>query len=293
MSFAIVTDTSANLPSNFLKQQGVALVPYTYRCRGSEHSCPDEARFDGRRFYEAMRSGMEVRTSLISPQRYAGCFREILAAGQDLLFVGMSSGISSSQHCAAMAAEGLAAEFPMRRLRLVDSLGASLGEGLLVMRAAEMRAHGAGLDETADALEQLRRRMYQLFTVDDLIHLRRGGRLSNAAAILGTVLQIKPLLKGDPKGKIVASGKVRGRRQVIEAMAARYAELVEGAGSQTVGIAHADCAADAHRLASLLRAASCPPKEILTVMYEPVTGSHVGPGALALFFFGGEGVREC
>ena len=291
MSFSIITDTSANLPTEYLQRENIGVVPYTYTYRGAEHSTLDTARFDGKRYYDAIRGGMTVTTSLISPARYTDSFREHLAAGEDILFIGMSSGISNSQHCATLAAEALLEEFPERKIRLVDALGASLGEGLLVMRAAQWRNEGAPLEEVFSRLDALRRQMCQIFTVDDLMYLRRGGRLSNAAAILGTVLQIKPLLKGDPEGKIVAFHKVRGRKRAIEALAERYAALVEHPEEQTVGIAHADCPEDAKLLASLLWK-SCPPREILTVMYEPVTGSHVGPGALALFFLGGEDVRE-
>ena len=291
MPFTIITDTSANLPTEYLDREGVAAIPYGCRYRGAEHTLADTARFDGRGYYEAMRGGMAVKTSLISPQTYTERFREPLAAGEDVLFIGMSSGISNSHHCAVLAAEALAEEFPERSIRLVDALGASLGEGLLVMEAVEARRKGASLEETAELVTALRTRMCQIFTVDDLMYLRRGGRLSNAAAIIGTVLQIKPLLKGNPEGKIVATAKVRGRRRAIEALAERYTALASAPETQTVGIAHADCAEDAKYLSSLLWK-SRPPKEILTVMYEPVTGSHVGPGALALFFLGGENARE-
>ena len=291
MSFSMITDTSANLPTEYLEREQIQVIPYTYSYRGTEHSTLDTARFDGKRYYDAIRAGMTVTTSLISPARYTECFRERLEAGEDILFIGMSSGISNSQHCAELAVEALLEEFPERTIRLVDALGASLGEGLLVKRAAEWRNEGAALEEVFERVNALRHRMFQVFTVDDLMYLRRGGRLSNAAAILGTVLQIKPLLKGDPEGKIVAFGKVRGRKRAIEALAEQYGMLAEDAANQTVGIAHANCPEDAKLLASMLWK-SRPPKEILTVMYEPVTGSHVGPGALALFFFGGEDVRE-
>ena len=148
------------------------------------------------------------------------------------------------------------------------------------------------LNETYKTLRALRHRMAQIFTVDDLRYLRRTGRLSNLEAAVGTVLQIKPLLKGDPQGKIVCFAKLRGRQRAVEAIAKRYEELVVDAQDQTVGIAHADCAPDAQILASLLRRSSKPPKNILMVDYEPVTGSHVGPGALALFFLADENVRN-
>ena len=291
MAFAIVTDTSANLPSALVREHGVTVIPFTYTFDGVELTSTDIAAFDGPTFYAAMRKGTAVTTSLISPERYASCFRPILEAGQDLLFVSMSSGISGSYQAAALAAEELREAFPERTIRLVDALGASLGEGLLVLEAVRCRAAGQDLYDTAGRLLSLRRRVCQVFTVDDLQYLRRGGRLSNMAAVVGTVLNIKPILKGNEEGKIVSTAKVRGRKKAIETLAARYETLVAEPETQTVGIAHADCAEDAETLAALLRKNKAP-REILTVMYEPVTGSHVGPGTLALFFLGNEDVRS-
>lgn len=291
MSFAIVTDTSANLPTALTKKHGVTVIPFFYIVDGAELSCTDTGAFDGSAFYEAMRRGASVTTTQITPQRYADAFRPLLAAGQDLLSVSMSSGISGSCQSAALAAEELREEFPERTVRTVDSLGASLGEGLLVLEALRCRDEGMSLYDTAARLLSLRRRVCQVFTVDDLQYLRRGGRLSNMAAIVGTVLNIKPLLKGDEEGKIVSTAKVRGRKRSVEALAERYDALVKDPEIQTVGIAHADCAGDAAYLMKLLRHGKTP-KEILTVCYEPVTGSHVGPGTLALFFLGDEDVRS-
>lgn len=291
MSFAIVTDTSANLPTALTKKHGVTVIPFFYTVDGAELSCTDTGAFDGSAFYEAMRRGASVTTTQITPQRYADAFRPLLAAGQDLLAVSMSSGISGSCQSAALAAEELREEFPERTVRTVDSLGASLGEGLLVLEALRCRDEGMSLYDTAARLLSLRRRVCQVFTVDDLQYLRRGGRLSNMAAIVGTVLNIKPLLKGDEEGKIVSTAKVRGRKRSVEALAERYDALVKDPEIQTVGIAHADCAGDAAYLMKLLRHGKTP-KEILTVCYEPVTGSHVGPGTLALFFLGDEDVRS-
>ena len=173
----------------------------------------------------------------------------------------------------------------------MDTLSASLGEGLLVLEAADCRDRGMTLDETADRLMAMRHRMAQVFTVEDLKYLRRTGRLSNVTALVGMMLNIKPLLKGDNEGTIVTFARTRGRRQSIQGLAERYDALVRHPEQQVVGIAHADCPEDAETLASLLRAKH-PPKEIMTVCYEPVTGSHVGPGTLALFFLGDEDVRE-
>lgn len=288
MAFSIFTDTSANLPTAYLRSEDIGVVPFTYTVFGRDYQCLDTAAFESEGFYNAMRRGVEVSTTLVRPELYLAAFRPRLAAGEDLLFVGMSSGISGSFQCAMLAADDLREEFPERRIRLVDTLGASLGEGLLVMDAARYRAQGMDLDAATEALLRRRRQMVQVFTVDDLMFLRKGGRLSNAAALVGTVLQIKPLLKGDEAGRIVSFAKVRGRKRSIEALAEQYDAQVAEPEAQTVGIAHAGCPADAAALRKLLQK-NHPPRRILTVDYEPVTGSHVGPGALALFFYKGEG----
>ena len=291
MSYAIVTDTSANLPTPLAEEHGIPVIPFSYFYGGKEYTCTDTEQFDGAEYFNLMRHGTLITTSQINPQRYVEVLRPLLAAGQDILFVGMSSGISGSFHCAELASEELLPDFPDRRIELVDTLGASLGEGIPVLKAAEFRQDGVSLEENAARLRELCRCMYQVFIVDDLMHLRRTGRLSSALAIVGSLLQIKPILKGNERGQIVNFAKVRGRRKAIEALAERYDTFVRNAPEQIVGIAHADCAADAEYLATLLRR-NHPPKEILIVMYEPVTGSHVGPDTLALFFHGDKDVRS-
>lgn len=290
MAFAVMTDTSANLPTPLLKQHGIGLIPFSYYIDDQEFRCLDTETFNGARFYNDMRRGTAVTTSQITPQRYIDFMEPLLEQGQDILFVGMSSGISGSYRSAETAAAMLKERFPDRTIRTVDTLGASLGEGLWALRAAEFRDAGLTLDTAAERLLSLRHHMCQVFVVDDLMFLRKTGRLSGTAAIVGTMLQIKPLLKGNEKGQIVNFAKVRGRRKSIEALAERYDALVRNPGSQTVGIAHADCGEDAAYLAELLRRRH-PPRDILTVCYEPVTGSHVGPSTLALFFTGYADVR--
>ena len=291
MSFAIVTDTSANLPYALLRRHGVEEVPFSYLIEGTAFRCLDIEAFDGARYYDAIRKGVAVTTSQINPQRYTECFAPLLADGQDILYVGMSSGISGSYSSAELAVRELRERFPQSAVRLVDTYSASLGEGLLVLKAIAYRDEGLSLDATADKLLSLRRNMCQIFTVDDLMHLRKSGRISNIAAVAGTVLSIKPLLKGDETGHIVSFGKAIGRKRAIQTLAAKYEALAVHPEEQTIGIAHADCEQDAARLAALLLEKR-PPKDILTVCYEPVTGAHVGPGALALFFLGDERVRS-
>ena len=289
--FRIVTDTSSNLPTAYLQAENITVIPFTFHTESGEQSCMDTASFDAKAFYTAMRNGEKVTTSQIPPQRFVDNIRPMLENGEDVLFVSMSSGISGSYASSKIAANQLAEEFPERKMLTVDTYSASLAEGIVVMRAVECCKEGLSIDETYQILRALRHRIAQIFTVGDLRYLKRTGRLSNLEAAVGTVLQIKPLLKGDPEGKIVCFAKVRGRQRAIEEMAKRYKELVVSPETQTVCISHADCEADAQILASMLRRSKAP-KDILIVDYEPVTGSHVGPGALALFFVSDDNVRN-
>ena len=289
--FRIVTDTSSNLPTAYLQAENITVIPFTFHTESGEQSCMDTASFDAKAFYTAMRNGEKVTTSQIPPQRFVDNIRPMLENGEDVLFVSMSSGISGSYASSKIAANQLAEEFPERKILTVDTYSASLAEGIVVMRAVECRKEGLSIDETYQILRALRHRIAQIFTVGDLRYLKRTGRLSNLEAAVGTVLQIKPLLKGDPQGKIVCFAKVRGRQRAIEEMAKRYEELVVSPETQTVCISPADCEADAQILASMLRRSKAP-KDILIVDYEPVTGSHVGPGALALFFVSDDNVRN-
>lgn len=283
--YEIFTDTAANLDCSLLEELGVGLIPFSFYYNGEEHRVTSLQEFDGHAYYDMMRAGTDVTTSLVQPQRYIDGFTPLLAEGRDILFVGMSGGISGSYTSACIAAVTLGEQFPERKIRLVDTLSASLGEGLQVLKAAEYRAAGIDLDTAADRLLEERHRMCQVFTVEDLRYLRRSGRISNLKAAVGTVLQIKPMLKGDPQGQIVCFAQVRGRKKSIEVLAEQYDRYIEDAENETAAIVHADCLQEAEELARLLQR-NHPPRKILTACYEPMTGSHVGPGALALFFYG-------
>lgn len=291
MSFTILTDTSANLPSSYLKEHGIGVVPFTYYIKDKAYSCLDTEGFDAKKFYKAMRMGADIKTSQINLFAYIRFFEPYLEKGEDILMICMSSGISGAFHCAELAKIELKSKFPDRKIKLVNTYGASLGEGLFVLRAVELREQGMSLRDTFKTVQKEVKRMYQVFTVDDLMYLKKTGRLKGSAAIVGNMLQIKPLLKGNENGEIVNFSKTIGRKRAIQGLAQKYNQLVENPGEQVVGIAHADCEEDAKILAELLNKKK-PPKRILTVMYEPVTGSHVGPGTLALFFMGGDDVRS-
>ena len=282
MSFVISTDTSANLPTAELQWHQLYLLPFSYIVNEVEHQCLDLSAFDGDAYYEMLRH-TPASTSMISMDQYRQLWEPLLEEGHDILHVGMSSGISGAYQSAVMAARELREEYPQRRLVVSDTRAASLGEGIQVLHAATCREAGYTLDETVRELAELRPRIRQIFTVDDLMHLRRGGRVSGVAAAVGTALRIKPLLKGDEAGRIVVFGKVQGRKRSVRALADNFAANAELLGRWPIGIAHAGCRNEALALAAMLKE-SDPKARIILVDYEPVTGSHVGPGALAMFY---------
>ena len=280
----LFTDTSANLPVSIIREYGIEVVPFSYTVNGKEVPYSAETDFNGKAFYEAMRAGAEVKTSMINVSDFMAAFEQWIAKGDAVIYVGMSGGISGTAHSAKLAAEELLEKYPAAKIAAIDSYAASLGEGFLVIETAKMIERGDPFLKIVKKIELLRKNMCQFFTVDDLAYLRKGGRISGAAAVVGTVLNIKPILRGDENGKIVLCGKIRGFNKSMEALANKYDELVFDKTAD-VGIAHADNPEGAQRLEDILRAKGFS-GELLKVVYEPVTGSHVGPGTIALFFMG-------
>ena len=293
MSYAIMSDTSCNVPMRYLSPEDIRLVPFSYYPKDNEAEithCIDIDTFDGPAYYSVINSGKLYNTSQVTPQDYYDTASAYAKQGLDVLYNGVSSGISGSYNSSLIAKQMLEEEFPDRTFLFLDTKAASLGEGIVLLKAIELRKAGVPIREAYEKLEYMSKCVYQIFTVESLRHLQRTGRLSNAAMIIGNLLHIKPILRGNELGQIINIDKVRGSKKAIQAMAAKYDELVKDAGDQIVGIAHADNQEDVDYLIELLNA-NHPPKEILTVMYEPVTGSHVGPGTVALFFVGDEDVR--
>lgn len=286
MSFTVFTDGCSNLPGTILNTRKIRVLPCTYTVGGEPFTYSgDIESFDDRAYYEMLRSGKEVKTSLINTQQFLNHFRPALAEGQDVVYVGMSSGISGTIQAARIAAAELAEEYPDRTVWVVDSLGAGFGPGLLAVRAADLRDEGKSAAQAGEILDDERMRLCEYFTVDDLNFLKRTGRVSGATAMIGTVLNIKPLLYGDNEGHIVACAKLRGRKKAMEAMVEKYATKAVHPENQRIAISHADCLEEAQQLAERIRAVA-EPKELIICPHEPVTGSHVGPGMLALFFMG-------
>ena len=280
----LFTDTSANLPVSIIREYGIEVVPFSYTVNGKEVPYSAETDFNGKAFYEAMRAGAEVKTSMINVSDFIAAFEPWIAKGDAVIYVGISGGISGTANSAKLAAEELLEKYPAAKIAAIDTYAASLGEGFLVIETAKMIERGDPFLKIVKKIELLRKNMCQFFTVDDLAYLRKGGRISGAAAVVGTVLNIKPILRGDENGKIVLCGKIRGFNKSMEALANKYDELVFDKTAD-VGIAHADNPEGAQRLEDILRTKGFS-GELLKVVYEPVTGSHVGPGTIALFFMG-------
>ena len=286
MSYSIFVDGSSNLPGSVLQQLDIRILPCSYTIGGKPSTYNGNlSSFNAHEYYEMLRQGGKVQTSLLNTQLFVDAFRPELEQGRDVLYFSMSSGISGTCQAGKIAAEELHEEFPERTVRVIDSLGAGFGTGLMACKAADLRAEGKTATETADFLDEDAHRMLQFFTVDDLNFLKRTGRVSGATAMIGTVLNIKPVLWGDTTGHITARSKQRGRKKSLAAIVEEYKNSVIDSGNQRVAISHGDCEEEALRLAEMIREAAAP-KELIIAPHEPFTGAHVGPGMLALFFHG-------
>ena len=284
--YKIYTDTPANLSLDYVEKHDLTVIPLHYTIGDVEYPRPEDhvAAFDGKPFYEAMRRGEDVHTSMINTHAFTEAFTKSLEAGYDVIFISISSGVSGTYHAATVAGEELKSRYPERKIAVIDTKAASLAEGLLVQYAVSLKEKELSFEKAVSLTEKKTESICQYFTVEDLIYLKRGGRVSAAAALVGNILHIKPILMGDQHGKIVLNHKVRGRKRALEALANKYNELVSDLHAP-VGITHADSLEDAALLAKKIRDMG-QQGEILIDYFEPVTGSHAGPGAIALFFYG-------
>ena len=287
MSYTVFTDGCSNLPGRLLRELDIRPLPCSYTMDGREGIyLGDIDTFDTKAYYDKLRAGSRMKTSLLNAHLFETHFRPELEKGLDVVYVGMSSGISGTFQAAKLAARELMHEFPGRTVYAVDSLGAGFGPGLLSIRAAQLRDAGKSAAEAGAILDDEVMHTLNFFTVDDLNFLKATGRVSGATAAIGTVLNIKPILWGDLTGHITARSKVRGRKKSLDALAELYRQhLPQDRQVDMLFISHGDCLSDAEALAEKLRAIH-EPKELIICPHEPFTGSHVGPGMLAFFFQG-------
>ena len=289
MSFKIFTDSSCNLGAEMLDELGVIHRSLTIvEENGNEikNYLTDE-RFDFKDFYTRLRNKENIKTSLINVDEFAEVYESILKTGEDVLAILISSGISGTYQAAKIAADDLSEKYPDRKIVVIDSLSASIGHGLLIYYAANMQKEGKSIDEVADFVYNNRLKMVHKFTVDDLFFLKRGGRLSGGVAIVGTILQIKPLLHVSNEGKLITQSKVNGRKKSINAIFEEFKNNVSNPEEQVVAICHGDCYEDAEYLANKIKA-EFKVKDVIINYCDPVLGAHAGPGVLALFYLAEE-----
>ncbi len=285
MNFEIVTDSSSNLLDETIGRFGLHILPLTFMIDGQQRqSFVKGEKSDLKQFYTMMREGKVITTSLPNMSDSEILLRSLLEAGRDILYLGFSSGLSGTYQAIALLLDGLAAEFPERRVMHVDTLAASGGEGLLVYKAAQMAQAGASIEETRQWVEDNKLKLAHWFTVDDLMFLFRGGRVTRTSAWAGTMLNIKPVMHVDNDGHLIPLEKVMGRKKSILGMIKHMEETADAPISeQTVFITHGDCLEDAEFLRDKI-AEKFGVTDIHINYVDPVIGAHSGPGTLALFF---------
>ena len=285
-SYVIVTESSADLTVQETEAIGVRMLDLSVIIEGMD--APIENRnVNVKDFYELLRSKKTVTTAAVNPEGFLKFFRGILEEGKDILYLGFSSGLSSTYSAGKLAAEELAEQYPDRKILTIDTLCASLGQGLLVFLAAEMQKKGASLEEVYQYVMDNRLRLCHEFTVDDLFFLKRGGRVSAATAVVGTMLNIKPVMHVDNAGHLIKVGIARGRKASLNALYEKTAKAAVNPGEQIMFICHGDCIEDAEYVANRLRN-ELKVKEVRIGYTGPVIGAHSGPGTLAVFYLGTE-----
>ncbi len=282
-NYKIITDSGSDLTADMLQSLDVEKVSLSVLFRGE--SQPDSVDAGVKEFYDGLRSGEIATTSAVNPDGWASVIEPVFQAGQDALVLAFSSGLSTTYQSAVIAANELMEKYPDRKACVVDTLCASLGEGLLVWYACQKRDEGMELEQLRSWVEENKLHLCHWFTVDDLMFLKRGGRVSATTALVGTMLQIKPVLHVDDEGHLINVAKARGRKASIDALAKKVAELAEGHKNETMFISHGDCLEDAQYLASQLKE-KYGVKHVHINYVGAVIGSHAGPGVLALFFLG-------
>lgn len=282
--YVIFTDSSCDLPKDMANELGVSVLQLDVTIAGGE-PVPN-CNVDISDFYDQLRSKKDASTSAASMSDFLDAFESVLKEGKDIYYIGFSSGLSSTYNWGFAAAQELAEKYPERTVLTTDTLAASLGEGLLVYYACQKRDEGASITEVRDYIESIKLNLCHWFTVDDLFFLKRGGRVSAATAVVGSMLSIKPVMHMDNAGKLINVAKARGRRAAIEALAAKLCETGIDVADQTIFISHGDCIDDAKLLADIIKTKAGVKKEIYINYVGPVIGAHAGPGTLALFFLG-------
>ncbi len=283
--FVLMTDNMADLPDDYLRENGVEEISLTYMLDGKTYSKENSLPYP--EFYNRMRSGSMPTTSQVNPEEAKEKFLKVLEQGHDIVHIAFSSGLSGSCNSTRIAAEEIMEEYPEYKVRIVDSLCASLGQGLLVHKAVQLKKQGMSMEEIVDWLENNKLHLCHVFTVDDLNHLYRGGRVSKTAAFIGTLANIKPMLHVDNQGRLIPLSKVRGRKKSINTLVTMMEDQMKSYRDQNdvIFISHGDCLEDAEYLKKLIEE-KFGIHDFLIDYVGPTIGAHSGPGTLALFFMG-------
>ncbi len=284
--YVIFTDMDSDMTQDMVDEWGVQVQPMRFTLDDKEYNnYPDGREMSVQDFYVRLRAGAKTSTSQTNTPEYAELFRTAMRQGKNALYIGFSSGLSGTVNAAALAKDELQEEFPERTLVVVDTLSASLGQALLVRQASIMQKQGKSMAEVANWLIENRKKACHWFTVDDLNFLKRGGRVSGGAALMGTMLNIKPVMRVNDEGKLEPVDRVRGRKNSLLRLVDEMAKTAEDPQNQKIFIAHADCEADAQFVANEVKS-RFGAKDVTVTYIGPVVGGHAGPGTLALFYMG-------
>lgn len=283
--YVITTDSTVDLSKEFLNEKEITVLSLSYILDGVTYK--DMGGLTGKEFFDKLRNGSLPTTSQINPEEAKETFEQIVKEGKDILHIAFSSGLSGTYNSCRIAAEDLMEEYPESKVIVIDSLCASMGEGLLLYKAIELKEEGKSLEELADWVEANKLHICHNVTVDDLFHLHRGGRISKATAVLGSMVKIKPIIHMDNEGKLVVIGKERGRKKSITNLVDRMEKQMGEYDNSICMITHGDCEEDALYLKTLLEE-RFGVKKVIIHGIGSVIGSHTGPGVLAVFFMGDE-----
>ena len=286
--FVIMTDSSCDLPAPIAEQMELTVLPLYVDVDGQKYTnYLDEREISFAEIYAKLRTKCPAKTSAVNMNDFMEPMESLLRAGKDVLYIGFSSGLSGTYNAGAMAAQELVDKYPERKIFTVDSLSASMGQGLLVWHAWKKKQGGASIEEVRDFVENTKLHLCHWFTIDDLMFLKRGGRISGTTAVVGSMLSIKPVMHMDNDGHLIKMGTARGRKASIKALADKAGLLGESLDQQTIFISHGDCIEDANFLADIMRS-RYNVKDVVISYVGPVIGAHSGPGTVALFFLGRE-----
>lgn len=284
--YVIITDSSCDLPDTLVKELELEVLPLAFIMDGKTYrNYPDNREMSPEEFYGKEKEGIMATTNAVNVGEASDAIEAVLKRGKDVLVLAFSSGLSTTCNSFQIAAGDLAGQYPDRKIYVVDTLCASLGQGMLVYQAARLRQEGKSMEEVRDWVEANKLRQCHWFTVNDLFFLKKGGRVSAATAVVGTMLQIKPVMHVDNDGHLIKVSTARGRKASLNALVDKVGELADDPAAQTMFISNSACMEDAQFVASEVKA-RYGVKEVIINSIGPVIGAHTGPGCVALFFMG-------